>query len=86
MALSFTCRSRYSIVKTFQEPRKENMKLGILILFVIAFAAFTQAPNYTDFLYVYADGSRIDLANGYASPLVTDWDGDDDKDLLIGRF
>ncbi|MCK5132363.1 MAG: hypothetical protein KAR40_09470 [Candidatus Sabulitectum sp.] len=58
----------------------------MLFLFVVAVAVFAQAPDYSTFLYVYADGARIDLPNGYASPLVTDWDNDGDKDLLIGRF
>ncbi|MCK5037062.1 MAG: hypothetical protein KAS73_14295 [Candidatus Sabulitectum sp.] len=62
------------------------MKIGIILLFAITLTLSAQAPDYSNFMYVYADGNRIDLLNGYASPLVTDWDSDGDKDLLIGRF
>ena len=70
--------------KRFKNPERNLMKIGIIFLFAIALTLSAQAPEYSNFLYVYADGNRIDLLNGYASPLVTDWDGDDDKDLLIG--
>ena len=62
------------------------MKLNLLLLFVLAAAVLAQVPTYSDYWYVYAGGARIDLPVGHASPLVTDWDNDDDKDLLIGRF
>ncbi len=62
------------------------MKTGLLMLFALAALIFAQVPSYEDYWYVYADGARIDLTVGHASPLVTDWDGDGDKDLLVGRY
>ncbi|MCK5132365.1 MAG: hypothetical protein KAR40_09480 [Candidatus Sabulitectum sp.] len=62
------------------------MKLNLLLLFVLTVAVLAQVPTYENYWYVYADGARIDLPVGHASPLVTDWDNDGDKDLLLGRY
>lgn len=62
------------------------MKLNLLLLLVLATALLAQVPDYEDYNYVYADGARIDLPIGHASPLVMDWNDDGLKDLLIGRF
>jgi len=63
-----------------------DMKLFLLMLFVFTAMVLAQVPTYEDYFYVYADGARIDLPIGHAAPLVTDWDGDGLKDLLVGRF
>ena len=62
------------------------MKLNLLLLLVLATALLAQVPDYEDYSYVYADGARIDLPIGHASPLVMDWNDDGLKDLLIGRY
>ncbi len=62
------------------------MKLNLLLLFVLATAVLAQVPDYEDYSYVYADGARIDLPIGHASPLVMDWNDDGLKDLLVGRY
>lgn len=62
------------------------MKLTFILLAVLTAAVLAQVPTYEDYSYVYADGARIDLPIGHASPLVTDWDLDGDKDLFVGRF
>lgn len=62
------------------------MKISIMLIAVLAASVLAQIPTYEDYWYVYADGARIDLPIGHASPLVTDWDSDGDKDLILGRF
>lgn len=62
------------------------MKTCLLLLFLTAAAALSATPTYEAYSYVYADGIRIDLPVGHASPLVMDWDNDGLKDLLIGRY
>ena len=62
------------------------MKLILLLLLVSAATLLADVPSFEDYWYVYADDQRIDLPVGHASPLVTDWDSDGDKDLFVGRF
>ncbi len=60
------------------------MKTSILLTF--SALAFSQVPTYENYSYIEADGVEIQLAMGHTSPLVTDWDTDGDKDLILGRF
>ncbi len=62
------------------------MKTCFLLLLLISVAALSQAPTYESYWYLYADGEQIQLNLGNASPLVTDWDSDGDKDLIVGRY
>jgi hypothetical protein len=62
------------------------MKLVLILAAFLTASVLAQVPVYENYWYVYADGARIDLPIGHAAPLVTDWDEDGDKDLLVGRF
>ncbi len=62
------------------------MKTCFVMLLLMAAAALSQAPTYENYWYLYADGEQIQLNLGNASPLVTDWDSDGDKDLIVGRY
>jgi hypothetical protein len=62
------------------------MKQVFLLLLLITGFLLAQVPTYESPYYLYADGSQILLTLGNGSPLVTDWDGDGDKDLLLGRY
>jgi len=62
------------------------MKPAMLFLLVISMAVIAEAPDYNSSIYIRADGSRITIEYGYASPLVTDWNKDGLKDLLVGKY
>lgn len=58
--------------------------LGIALLGSTARAA--GLPQFQDGVKIEADGQPIDVETGHAVPVVTDWNGDGKKDLLVGQF
>ena len=62
------------------------MKYCILIVLIFGFATFAVALDYQTPFKINASGSPIELGLGHANPLVTDWDGDGLKDLIVGQY
>jgi len=56
----------------------------ILVLLWIVLA-LTQTPRFSGQEYFFADGDTLRV-NYFSAPYVYDWDGDNDKDLLVGQF
>ena len=56
------------------------------LTYVAASAAPDGAPGFQKPFRLQAGGERIDVEIGHAAPLVTDWDGDGIRDLLVGQF
>ena len=61
------------------------MKALILIVVLVAASCLAQAPSYDPFLYMYCNGSQIDVGY-YGAPCVADWNGDGSKDMVLGIF
>ncbi len=61
------------------------MRIVTLACVLLAGLAFSQAPGYGSFMYVYDGGSPIDVGY-YGAPCVADWNGDGAKDLVLGIF
>lgn len=66
--------------------RKDLKMKYTVLMFLVAATAISLAPRYAQSVKIYADGSPIDLQQGSAAPLFTDWDGDGLNDLLVGTF
>jgi hypothetical protein len=52
----------------------------------ISFAAWAGPPDLGPGVRLEADGKPIDGEVGHLVPVVTDWNGDGKKDLLVGQF
>ncbi len=44
-----------------------------------------QAPVYQSFMYMESGGTPIDVGY-YGAPCITDWNGDGNKDMILGIF
>ncbi len=58
------------------------------LLLTLATAGFCQAaiPNFDKGIKLPAEGQEIDIEVGHLVPVVTDWNHDGKKDLLVGQF
>jgi len=62
------------------------VKYFVLIVLVPVLAGPVLALDFQAPYKINANGSPIRLTVGHANPLVTDWDGDGLKDLIIGQY
>jgi len=62
------------------------MKLWLLVIIVLSMSVSSAALDYLTPTQIHADGSPIELSIGHANPLVTDWNEDGLKDLLVGQY
>jgi len=61
------------------------MRLMIIPVILSAAFCFADAPSYEPFVYMYSGGSPIDVGY-YGAPCIADWNGDGNKDMVIGIF
>jgi len=61
------------------------MSLRIMAVMAAVAALAYATPQFQSPTWMYSGGARIDVGY-YAAPCVTDWDGDGNKDLLLGQF
>ena len=57
--------------------------LGICFL---GLPVFADAPTFKPGIKLKADGKDINIRIGHLVPVVTDWNGDGKKDLIVGHF
>lgn len=63
-----------------------HMKLFLFAVLVLGVTALADTPDYQSPFRINANGSPIELSLGHANPLVTDWNGDGLKDLIVGQY
>ncbi len=61
------------------------MRKLILPLLLVAGLCMAQLPAYQSFYYQECAGSAIDVGY-YGAPCITDWNGDGNKDMVLGIF
>ena len=62
------------------------MRTLFLTSLLVSAAALAYTPDYQSPFMVMDSGSPITLSVGHANPLVTDWNGDGLKDLIVGQY
>ncbi len=62
------------------------MKYCLLIALIFGFATLAIALDYQSPYKINANGTPIELGLGHANPLVTDWNNDGLKDLMVGQY
>ncbi len=63
-----------------------NKTLLLLFPVLVTGAAPQKAPAFKEGVRLQADGKVIDIKIGHLVPVVTDWNGDGKKDLIVGHF
>ena len=61
------------------------MKYCLCILLIAGIPVLAGTPDYQSPFKINANGTPIELGLGHANPLVTDWNGDGLKDLVVGE-
>lgn len=56
------------------------------LIMVLCLSVSAVALDYLPQTQIQANGAPIKLVVGHANPLVTDWNGDGLKDLLVGQY
>ncbi|MCK5117236.1 MAG: hypothetical protein KAR44_11595 [Candidatus Aegiribacteria sp.] len=62
------------------------MRVYLFLVLSICLAAAAATPDYQPPFNVMANGAQIELSVGHANPLITDWNGDGLKDLILGQY
>jgi hypothetical protein len=60
--------------------------LCALICLALPLLSPAAGPQFQDGVKIQANGQAIDVPVGHLVPCVTDWNGDQKKDLIIGQF
>jgi hypothetical protein len=63
-----------------------NTPLIILSTLSLALDCIAATPQFSIGKKIEADGKPIDISVGHLVPVVSDWNGDGKKDLLVGYF
>jgi hypothetical protein len=74
-----TQRPQASIIYTVKSS------LATIFLCIPFLQVFSQTPSFFQPEYLYALDDTLDVGN-YSAPFVYDWNGDGNKDLIIGQF
>lgn len=53
---------------------------------LIVMSSWAEVPTFESPQLILDGGNPIMLEVGYAAPVVTDWNGDGNKDLIVGQF
>lgn len=61
------------------------MRTCLILMCVLATLVFAQAPRFIGPETLYSAGAPIQVSY-YGSPVMTDWNGDGNKDLICGEY
>lgn len=61
------------------------MRILLMVVVIATGLCIAQAPAYQSFLYMECAGTVIDVGY-YGAPCVADWNGDGNKDMVLGIF
>jgi len=64
----------------------KQMLICALICLAIPLLCPAAAPQFQDGVKIQANGKDIDVTIGHLVPCVTDWNGDQKKDLIVGQY